>query len=74
MFCTGREHFKSKKCNNSTIGGDQSELSTHIVVTAAFIIQTKFMVAAGWTARRSVDLIGKTNVLGTAFVFDVAEG
>ena len=29
------------------IGGDQSELSTHFAVTAAFIIQTEFSVAAG---------------------------
>lgn len=58
--------------DNSTIGGDQSELQTHNAVATAFgllIHQSRWV-----DSPELIDLIGKTNFVGTASTVDVAEG
>jgi hypothetical protein len=58
--------------DNSTIGGDQSELSDHNATATAFEIQIH---RSRWVdSPESAGLIGKTNIVGTAIVADISEG
>ena len=58
--------------DNSTIGGDQSELCVPDATATAFAIQIH---RSRWVdSPEFVDLIGKINIVGTAIVADISEG
>ncbi|MEJ7591604.1 MAG: hypothetical protein WKF77_08650 [Planctomycetaceae bacterium] len=58
--------------DNSTIGGDQSELCAPSATATAFDIQIH---RSRWVdSPEFAGLIGKTNIVGTAIVVDISEG
>ena len=58
--------------SNSTIGGDQSESRTHNAAATAFGL---LIHRSRWVDNPElIDLIGKTNFVGTAIAVDVAKG